>query len=210
MAQPAFDDLTARARIRDAALRLFTERGIEGATVRDIAREAGVSPGLLRHHFGSKDGLRDACDTYAFEQLMRIKERAVLDGEVANLAFLPTVQPTLLLLYRYLARSMVDGSAAADALYDHMVDEEWIRRYYPGVSDDPHAFAAVLVAMQLGPLMMHRQLSKALGAEILSPEGHIRMTLAIVDLYSHPLISPELAAQAYAAYGRRYPRGEQI
>ena len=37
---PAHEDLTARARIRDAALRLFAERGIDGASVRDIAKAA--------------------------------------------------------------------------------------------------------------------------------------------------------------------------
>ena len=44
-------DLTARARIRDAALRLFAERGVEGVTIREIAEAAGVSGGLVRHHF---------------------------------------------------------------------------------------------------------------------------------------------------------------
>jgi len=31
--------------------------GVEGATVRRVCEEAGVSPGLLRHHFGGKDDL---------------------------------------------------------------------------------------------------------------------------------------------------------
>jgi AcrR family transcriptional regulator len=61
------EDLTARARIRDAAIRLFTERGMEKTSILDIAKEAGVSGGLIRHHFGSKDGLREACDTYVFD-----------------------------------------------------------------------------------------------------------------------------------------------
>ena len=56
------DDLTARARIRDAALHEFGEKGYDGATIRGIAARAGVSSGLLRHHFGSKQELRDACD----------------------------------------------------------------------------------------------------------------------------------------------------
>jgi AcrR family transcriptional regulator len=42
--EPAFEDLTGRARIRDAALRLFAEGGVEGTTVRSIARAAGVRP----------------------------------------------------------------------------------------------------------------------------------------------------------------------
>src|SRR3954465_4118441 len=65
-------DLTARARIRDAAIELFAERGVEAATIRDIAQAAGASSGLLRHHFGSKEGLRDACDEFALSELLRV------------------------------------------------------------------------------------------------------------------------------------------
>jgi TetR/AcrR family transcriptional regulator, regulator of cefoperazone and chloramphenicol sensitivity len=201
---PAFEDLTARARIRDAALRLFAERGIDGATIRDIAKAAGVSAGLVRHHFGSKEALRDACDAHALERLMRIKEQAVLEGQMANPGFLPAVHPTVLLLYRYLARSMVDGSAAAASLFDELVElaEQWLASHHPDVSADPRGYAAVLVAMQTGLLVLHENLSRALGADIFSPEGHLRMSRATVDFYSHPLLSPELAAEAHAAYDR--------
>ena len=77
LGERAAGDLTARARIRDAALRLFAERGVEGATIREIAEAAGVSGGLVRHHFGSKDDLRAACDAFALDQVVRIKEQAV-------------------------------------------------------------------------------------------------------------------------------------
>ena len=56
------DDLTARARIRNAALRLFAQCGVERTSIRAIAREAGVSSGLVQHHFGTKGALRAACD----------------------------------------------------------------------------------------------------------------------------------------------------
>jgi TetR/AcrR family transcriptional regulator, regulator of cefoperazone and chloramphenicol sensitivity len=201
---PAFEDLTARARIRDAAMRLFAERGIDGATVRDIAKAAGVSAGLVRHHFGSKEALRDACDEHALDRLMRIKEAAILDGQAANPAFLPSVHPTVLLLNRYLARSMVDGSAAASALFDQFVDlaEDWITKHNPDVTSDPRAFAALLVAMQLGPIVYQHNLSRVLGVDILSREGHVRMMRAMFDIHTNSLVSPELAAQARAAYDR--------
>src|SRR5262249_41433285 len=96
MARPAYEDLTARARIRDAALTLFAERGIEGATIRDIAKAAGVSSGLVRHHFGSKEGLRDACDSHALERLLAFKEEAVLEGHLGDTGFLATIHPTVL------------------------------------------------------------------------------------------------------------------
>ena len=198
---PAHEDLTARARIRDAALRLFAERGIDGASIRDIARAAGVSGGLVRHHFGSKEGLRDACDAYALDRLMRIKEQAVLDGQLANPGFLPATHPTILLLYRYLARAMVDGSKAAAGMFDEMVElaEQWLAKHQPGHSSDPRAYAAVLVTMQTGLLALHEHLSRALDADILTPEGHLRMIGAAVDIYSKPLLSPDQAAQARSA-----------
>jgi len=49
-------DRTTRAVIRDQALRLFTGRGPDAVTVRQIAAAAGVSPGLVIHCSGAKDG----------------------------------------------------------------------------------------------------------------------------------------------------------
>jgi TetR/AcrR family transcriptional regulator, regulator of cefoperazone and chloramphenicol sensitivity len=122
----------------------------------------------------------------------------------AAAGFLPAVHPTRLLMERYLGRSMVDGSRAAASLFDHMVElaEQWIAHHHPGITADPRAYAAVLVAMQTGLLMMHDHLSRALGADILSPEGNLRMSRGVVDFYSHALLSPDLAAQAHAAYDR--------
>jgi AcrR family transcriptional regulator len=200
----AVEDLTARARIRDVALRMFADRGIDATTVRDIAKAAGVSAGLLRHHFGSKDALRDTCDAYALEQLIRIKEQAVPGGQLANPAFLTSAHPTLMLLMRYLIRSMVDGSAAAAGLFNQMVDatEQWFAKYNPGEFRDPRASAAVMVAMQTGLLMLHDHVSRVLGADVLSGAGHVRMGRALVDFHAHPLLTPEIAEQAHTAYDR--------
>ena len=41
----AADDRTARAAIRDEALRLFAAQGPDAVTVRQVAAAAGVSPG---------------------------------------------------------------------------------------------------------------------------------------------------------------------
>jgi AcrR family transcriptional regulator len=43
--------------ILDAARTAFTETGYDGATVRGIAREAGVDPALVHHYFGTKEHL---------------------------------------------------------------------------------------------------------------------------------------------------------
>src|SRR4051794_25396586 len=48
---------TTSAAILQAARRVFAERGFDGATVRAIAREAGVDPALVLHYHGSKQRL---------------------------------------------------------------------------------------------------------------------------------------------------------
>ncbi len=57
-----------RESIVAAALRIFGERGIEATSLREVAKAAGVSPALIVHHFGGKDGLVAAVDETALEE----------------------------------------------------------------------------------------------------------------------------------------------
>lgn len=56
------EDLTAKARIRNAALDLYSKSGPDRISLRAIASEAGVTLGLVQHHYKTKAGLRDAVD----------------------------------------------------------------------------------------------------------------------------------------------------
>lgn len=55
-----------RAALIDATLELVAEKGVRGSTVRAIAERAGVTQGLIRHYFLSKEELITA----AYEQHM--------------------------------------------------------------------------------------------------------------------------------------------
>lgn len=46
-----------RARLLEAAARVYAERGFAGATLDDVAGEAGLTKGAVYDHFGSKDNL---------------------------------------------------------------------------------------------------------------------------------------------------------
>ena len=46
-----------REELLQISLRLFSERGFEGTSIRDIAREAGITEGLIYHYFQSKKDL---------------------------------------------------------------------------------------------------------------------------------------------------------
>jgi AcrR family transcriptional regulator len=54
---PRQDGVQARAAILEAARGQFAEQGYEGATMRGIARDAGVDPALVSYYFGSKSAL---------------------------------------------------------------------------------------------------------------------------------------------------------
>src|SRR3990170_4477680 len=49
-----------RQQILDASLRLFSERGFARTTVRDIARQAGITDAAIYYHFASKRDLLEA------------------------------------------------------------------------------------------------------------------------------------------------------
>jgi len=186
---PAFEDLTARARIREAAIRLFAEHGVEETAVLDIAKEAGVSGGLIRHHFGSKDGLRVACDTYVCSELVRFKLEA-LEKRKADPDFLVTFDARQVLLRRYFGRAMIDGSPAAASRFDDIVDEseQWFIDQ-PGLDlADARACAAVMTGMTIGVLAMQDHIARALGEDPLSPKLQERIGLAYGDIYSPALL----------------------
>ncbi|HLU34468.1 MAG TPA: TetR family transcriptional regulator C-terminal domain-containing protein [Thermomicrobiales bacterium] len=54
---------TRRKMIAEAVLAIAAREGLDGATVRDVAAEAGVSAGMVQHHFRTRDEmLRFACE----------------------------------------------------------------------------------------------------------------------------------------------------
>src|SRR5215470_15028125 len=74
-----------RLQLIDTALAVFADKGVDGATVKDLSEAAGVAQGLLYHYFRSKDELLEAAlDRHYFApELRRItsvdRERPVAD-----------------------------------------------------------------------------------------------------------------------------------
>ncbi|HVX23376.1 MAG TPA: TetR family transcriptional regulator [Acidimicrobiales bacterium] len=197
----AFGDLTARARIREAALEHFARDGYDRATIRAIAKTAGVSPGLLRHHYGSKEDLREACDHHVFEMLHRVNADLLADpGATAR------IQQTSKPFGRYVARSLADGSPTVGPIFDELVTmtEAWLARADGSRTDAPpvdrRVRAAVATAMKIGIPLLHEHVSRALGTDMFGPEGQRLVALALLDIYSHALIDEDVATSAAAGY----------
>jgi AcrR family transcriptional regulator len=62
-----------RREILEATWRVIAQQGIEAATIREIAREAGFSNGVLSHYFANKEDILISAHKLAFQ---RVFERA--------------------------------------------------------------------------------------------------------------------------------------
>ncbi|ATA29293.1 TetR family transcriptional regulator [Mycobacterium lepraemurium] len=193
------DDLTARARIRHAALRKFGEKGYEGATNRSIAGAAGVSSGLLRHHFGSKQELRQACDDYLGKTMRDLNAQVQDNAKRGDVDYVSARIPVG--QYQdYITRTLVEGGAGE--LFDALVSmtEEWLasadeHRAEPA-DVDAKSRATLITAMALAIPLLRQHISLGLGVDISTEQGDLRVAAILVDIYSNPLLTPEQAKSA--------------
>ena len=200
----AIDDRTARAVIRDEALRLFAARGPDGVTVRQIAAAAGVSPGLVLHHFGSKDGLRVAVDEHVlglFDQMLGATtgERGIdlydpaASGSVAETIanHLPVDSP----VPGYLRRLLVTDGAAGRELFRRLFRlsaatlDALAAAGMAAPGADPAVRAAFLLVNDLAVLLLRDHLTEVLGADPLSGPGIARWAGEVLTIYGAGLLA---------------------
>ena len=191
-------DLTARATIRNTALRLFAERGPDAVTVREIAAGAGVSPALVLHHFGSKAGLRAAVDEHAarsFESVFTELDGASLESVLAggNSGVLAEsfarVFPEGSPLPAYLRRLLLTNDPVGATLFRQwysltvsMLDELGAAGATTRTAD-PAVRAAFLLVNDLALVLLRDQVATVIGVDPLSPQGMARWAADVVDVY---------------------------
>lgn len=183
-------DLTARARIRDAALEQIALHGGPGATMRGIAQAAGVSVGLVQHHFGTKDGLRLACDELVIDVFRRRVSHLATKGRLADAGALGELFDESPLLLRYLSRAALDGSGAADEVFDQLavgaqefLTATWPDRFPEG-SDEARDTATVMTAMHSGIALLIGQIARRFGQPTEEAVGSARVATGVLNLYA--------------------------
>jgi AcrR family transcriptional regulator len=183
---------TGAERILSSAIAEFGERGVRGVSLKAIAESAGVSPALILHHYGSKDGLRTACDQWVAAAMRRLKTDAVAKGTNLDPVAVASSYDEHRPMMRYLARTLTDGSPHVNDLLDEIVadaqaysaqaEEAGLMR----PSADPRARAALLTVWSMGGLMLHEHLERLLGVDLLGGKGYpARYVRAVMEIYGH-------------------------
>ena len=198
-------DLTAAARIRDAAIEQFGEHGF-GVGLRTIAEAAGVSAALVIHHFGSKDGLRKACDEYVAEEIRSDKSATIQSNDPAAwlgaMAEIESYAP----LMAYLVRSMQSGGELATMLWQRMIDnadeymQEGVRAGTIKPSRDPHARARYLAITGGGGFLLYLQMHDTPTDLRAVLRDYARdMVLPALEVYSEGLLTDRTMYDAFLA-----------
>ena len=199
----ASDDRTAVARIRDAAIEQWGQHGFN-VGLRSIAEAAGVSAALVIHHFGSKEGLRKACDDYIAEEVRTGKSASFRTKDPADwfaqMAAIESYAP----LMAYLVRSMQSGSQLAKMLWRKMIAdaeqymEEGVQSGLIKPSRDPAARAKYLGITGGGSFLMYLQMhdNPTDLRAVLRDYGE-EMVLPALEIYTHGLMTDSTMYEAF-------------
>lgn len=175
------DDLTARARIREAALELFARDGFAATSMRSVAARAGVSPSLVVHHFRSKARLREAVDdamVAAFGDALASVDltgapQQVGDQLEAAVSHLIAGEPSV---RGHLARSLLEGGPAGERLFAALMDllDEGLAELEAGghvrAGTDRTWRSYTTAFVIVGPVLLAPQIEARLGTDPFDPD----------------------------------------
>jgi len=188
-------DLTAYARIRNAALEGFARDGVAATSIRDVAKAAGVSHSLVQHHFSSKAALVRAINDYVIAIATDAFSEPPDDGWPTDIvkelgdrltAFVRDYPIALL----YVARSTADGDEAAMGIFDAFF--AIARAQWQAVADrgllypdtDLDWMALHIVVFNLGTVLLADAISRHLPKPFFSAEQLDRWNRASTTLVS--------------------------
>ncbi len=197
--RPAADAPGQRASVLDAALACFVRQGIGATSLRDIAREAGVTPALLHYYFGDKPQLQAAVVEERLMPVMAMLREplqqagddvaALIAGFVGGVGKMAIAHPWLPPLW--VREVLCEGGALRDVMFQRVgpvIPNMMAARFAAAQARgeiqpdlDPRLLMVSLVGLTLFPIAgapIWRQLFEADDLDIETLRKH---TLALLD-----------------------------
>ncbi|MEE1829944.1 TetR/AcrR family transcriptional regulator [Streptomyces sp. SP17KL33] len=182
------DTPAARDRILAAAREEFSERGYDKASVRGIAKAAGVDSALVHHYFGTKEQVFEAAVTLSFGPAMQAPqavEDGPLDGvgeRLTRFVFGVWENPATRTPLLAIVRSAVNNEAAA-AVFRRIIATQVLRRIADRLEVPDAELRAELAAAQLVGIAMLRYVIKVEPLASADPEQIIRRVAPVVQAH---------------------------
>jgi AcrR family transcriptional regulator len=197
--RPAADAPDQRSSVLDAALACFVRQGIGATSLRDIAREAGVTPALLHYYFGDKPQLQAAVVEERVMPVMAMLREplqqagdnvaALIAGFVGGVGKIAIAHPWLPPLW--VREVLCEGGALRDVMFQRVgpvIPQMMAARFAAAQARgeiqsglDPRLLMVSLVGLTLFPIAgapIWRQLFEADDLDIETLRRH---TLALLD-----------------------------
>ncbi|WP_104091724.1 TetR/AcrR family transcriptional regulator [Arthrobacter sp. GMC3] len=201
------EDLTARARLRDAAIEGFAAGGFD-ESLRAIAARAGVSAGLVRHHFGSKELLRAECDATVLDRYRTLKTDSLKTEPAALFAQFPSSRESGILLV-YILRSVRDGGSAGRLFLERMVEEALV--FTKGAvtsglvvpSRDEDARVRLLIHQAIGGLIVYFAMRPDTPLDdfvSVMEQFYAETMLPTLEIYTEGIFTDRTYLETYLAY----------
>lgn len=179
------DSRDTRKDLLAAALKLFGHQGFKQVNLTDISERAGVSIGLIRHYFGSKDGLIDECTGVVMSRMREIFTQ-ILDGSGPSegAAFIEHLErktrdafSNSVDLLQYLRQLTIENPPVANVVfkeYFQLFQQELNRVEAAGHlrgNANKVWLTFHIMFMQMGPVFLSKQIEAVIGSSSHSPEA---------------------------------------
>jgi AcrR family transcriptional regulator len=180
---------------------LFSEKGFESVSVREITNAAGVSPGLLIHHFKSKEAFIKACIEDVFGEVLSFKtEPNPLDitSQLNKWKSNPEFYKTPLKFFKAVMASKTDYSKQLFELFlegSRKVLEDGVEK---GLVNKPSSLEMtnlVLAVNSLGTILLSDYIRDQLGGEFTDPEYAQGFMQASLEIYTNGVYTPQTTGE---------------
>jgi AcrR family transcriptional regulator len=181
--------IDTRAQLIEVATSAFARDGVASTSLRAIAKEAGVSPALVVHHFGSRKKLIEDCIIKALGLWVSEKQEFV---DVSLSTALSKWQGAIAehgVKLQFFRQVLIAGGEPANILFSRMVKESemmiqaQIDKGQMRKIENLPDLALLMTLHGLAPLIMQDQVNNQLGGNFLEPELGSRLTSASLEIY---------------------------
>jgi AcrR family transcriptional regulator len=179
-------------RIRTAGLKTFAVHGTSATTLRAVAAAAGVSVGLVQHHFVNKAGLIKAVDDYALGVVLEIIAPPMSGPPADSLDEMGSRVNKLVAEHTdvvdYVGRALVDGSPLGAMIFDTLLGTGTARWHERGERDETRpdidlTWAVInSLVLALGTLILRAHVDRHLPESLTTPAQLERWNASVNSL----------------------------